>query len=81
MGEVQEQIWHCPYQPDRELADILVGQAMPWKKLAAHFRKPYPYSLVDKYDLVYRLLGCKKDKLASTLGGVFPGKYLQQRAC
>ena len=56
-----EVIWHCPCQPDRNLAEILVKQQMPWKELAEHYGKPYPYTLADKYDLVYRLLGCKKD--------------------
>jgi hypothetical protein len=60
MEEVLEQIWHCQSKFDRALADILVSQEMPWSKLAAHFGKPYPYILADKYDLVYRMLGCKK---------------------
>lgn len=59
----ETQIWHCPCQPDRELADILVRTTKPdvWQKMAEHFGKPYPYTLADKYDLVYRLLGCKRD--------------------
>jgi len=59
--QLKEEIWHCPCQPDRELAELLVKMALPWKQLADHFGKPYPYSLADKYDLVYRLFGCKKD--------------------
>ena len=62
MEQTQEQIWHCPCQPDRELAEILVKHLGfdTWFRLSAYFGKPYPHSLAEKYDLIYRLMGCKK---------------------
>lgn len=62
MEQTQEQIWHCPSEPDRELAELLVRTftAPVWSDLAYHFKLGYPYTLADKFDLVYRLLGCKK---------------------
>lgn len=63
MQQTEEQIWHCPSEPDRKLAELLVGRldSVVWIKLALHFHKHYPNNLAEKYDLVYRLLGCKKD--------------------
>ena len=62
MQQTQEQIWHCPCQPDRELADILVHQFSfeVWRKIATRFGKGYPHLLAEKYALIYRLIGCKK---------------------
>ena len=62
MEQTQEEIWHCPNEPDRELAALMVGCLKPniWHQIAQHFQKPYPYTLAEKFDLVYRLLGCKK---------------------
>ena len=62
MEKTQEQIWHCPCEPDRELARILVRELKSdaWYRLAAHLGKPYPYTLAGKFDLIYRLMGCKK---------------------
>ena len=55
-------IWHCPSKVDRELAEILVEcqTAEQWNAIAKHFGKEYPYTLPDKFDLIYRLFGCKK---------------------
>ena len=60
--ESQEQIWHCPSEADRELAALLVGfiNSEVWQQIANHLNKPYPFTLADKFDLVYRMLGCKK---------------------
>ena len=62
MQQTQEEIWHCPSEADRQLAIVLVAQLnqVAWLTLAVYFDKGYPYSLANKYDLVYRLLGCKK---------------------
>lgn len=57
----EEEIWHCRCKADRELADILVRMftANVWVRLSKHFGEGYPLSLADKYDLAYRLIGCK----------------------
>ena len=62
MEQTQEEIWHCPSEPDRELAALLVGKLTndAWLSLARHYSKPYPFTLAEKFDLVYRMLGCKK---------------------
>ena len=59
----EQATWHCPSEIGRELADILVKFHKPeyWRDLANHFGKPYPQTEADRYDLVYRLLGCKRD--------------------
>lgn len=61
---VGQQIWHCPSELDRKLADMLVGNlpSHVWQQLGQHFGKGYPHTQADKYDLVYRLLGCKKEE-------------------
>jgi hypothetical protein len=58
----EDNIWHCPSSADRELAEILVRHQTPaqWQAIANYFKKDYPTTLVEKFDLIYRLLGCKK---------------------
>ena len=58
-----QEIWHCPSEPDRALADILVRVTgfEAWWQLAIRFNQPYPNTLAGKYDLAYRLLGCKTE--------------------
>ena len=62
----QSEIWHCPSEPDREIAEILVRHQTPaqWEAIAKHFSRPYPVTLADKFDLIYRMLGCKSETRA-----------------
>jgi len=59
-AHTQSEPWHC--QADKDLADILVRMlsANVWVRLSKHFNTGYPLSAVDKYDLIYRLIGCKR---------------------
>ena len=60
--KITAEVWHCPSKSDKELAEILVRHqtATQWYAIAKHFGKEYPYTLADKFDLIYKMLGCKK---------------------
>jgi len=62
--EVGMEIWHCPSPADKELASLLVEtlDSRAWNKLRLALNEPYPSTLAEKYDLIYKLLGCKKRK-------------------
>jgi len=62
--EVGMEIWHCPSPVDKKIADLLVEilDREVWDKLSLVLNEPYPLSLAEKYDLIYKLLGCKKRK-------------------
>jgi len=61
--KTSDTIWHCKCETDRKLAELLVKHIddRTWVQLAKHFGKPYPYAEPARYDLVYRLMGCKQD--------------------
>lgn len=59
--DARSETWHCPCPADKDLVNLLVRilTANVWVRLSKHFNTGYPLSVADKYDLVYRLVGCK----------------------
>lgn len=56
-------IWHCSCQPDRYLAKTLNGYLSDreLRLLAEKLGRPVPTCLADRYDIIYRIIGCKTD--------------------